>query len=59
MCFIHFISITTEIRDFERSEEIPLQLMVMYFVFKFDLTLSSVNTTCITIKFSFLDEQQG
>ena len=30
--FNFFIYLTTEIRDFERSEEIPLQLMVRYFL---------------------------
>ena len=33
--FIIYYHRTTEIRDFERSEEIPLQLMVMYlFIFR-------------------------
>ena len=40
--FIFYYRLTTEIRDFERSEEIPLQLMVMYLI----LILSS-NTLCI------------
>ena len=57
LLYNHFFSyLTTEIRDFERSEEIPLQLMVMFRFNYWRLPLRSIHfvSSCICDLFILL-----
>ena len=46
---LFFIQLTTEIRDFERSEEIPLQLMVMFRFNYWRLSFRSIHFVSVCI----------